>query len=87
MKKTFALMIAVFAVAMVFTSCTKEGQYMPTKKISEIVYTRSHKTGEVIVSTKMDDNGALTKVLAELAACGFVRLYRRCDCRLAGYAT
>ena len=31
---------------------------------------------EVIVSTKMDDNGALTKVLAELAACGFVRLYR-----------
>lgn len=44
MKKTFALMIAVFAVTMVFTSCTKEGQYMPKKRVSEIVYTRSYKT-------------------------------------------
>ena len=31
---------------------------------------------EVLAATKLEDNGALTKVLAELAACGFVRLYR-----------
>lgn len=43
MKKTFALMIAVFAVAMVFTSCTKEGQYMPKQKISEVKHTRTYK--------------------------------------------
>lgn len=39
MKKTLALMVAFFALTVVFTSCTKEGQYMPNKKISEIVYT------------------------------------------------
>lgn len=43
MKKTFALMVAVFAFAMVFTSCTKEGQYMPKQKISEIVHTKYYK--------------------------------------------
>ena len=31
---------------------------------------------EIITATGLDDNGALTKVLAELAACGFLRLYR-----------
>lgn len=31
---------------------------------------------EVLTSTKMEDNGAVTKILAELAACGFVRMYR-----------
>ena len=31
---------------------------------------------EVIAATKLEDNGALSKVLAELAACGFIRLYR-----------
>lgn len=31
---------------------------------------------EIISAAKMEDNGALTKVLAELAACGFIRLYR-----------
>ena len=31
---------------------------------------------EVIFATKMEDNGALTKVIAELAACGFIRIYR-----------
>lgn len=55
MKKTFALMIAVFAFAMVFTSCTKEGQYMPNKKISKIVRTRSHMTGELLVSTTQSE--------------------------------
>lgn len=55
MKKTLALMVAFFALTVVFTSCTKEGQYMPNKKISEIVYTRSHKTGELIVSTKQSE--------------------------------
>lgn len=44
MKKTFATVLAVFAFALVFTSCTKEGQYMPSKKISEIVHTSSYKT-------------------------------------------
>jgi len=44
MKKTFVLMIAVFAFAMVFTSCTKEGQYMPSKKISEIVFSKTYKS-------------------------------------------
>ena len=31
---------------------------------------------EVLGATKLEDNGAMTKVLAELAACGFIRLYR-----------
>lgn len=44
MKKTFALMVAVFALSVAFTSCSKEGQYMPKKKISEIVRTGSYKT-------------------------------------------
>lgn len=44
MKKIFALMTAVFALSMVFTSCTKEGQYMPKKKISEVVHQKSYTT-------------------------------------------
>ena len=31
---------------------------------------------EIISSAKIEDNGALTKLLSELAACGFVRAYR-----------
>jgi hypothetical protein len=58
MKKTFALMVAVFAFAMVFNSCEKEGQYKPSKKISKIVYTRSHKTGELVVSTTQGEKWA-----------------------------
>lgn len=39
MKKIFTLMIAVFSLAMAFTSCSKdmEGVYAPKKKISEII--------------------------------------------------
>lgn len=44
MKKTFAFMIAVFAAAMFFTSCEKEGQYVPKQKISEIKHTKTYKT-------------------------------------------
>lgn len=51
MKKTFVLMIAVFAMVVAFTSCEKEGQYMPKKKISRIVYTHSHKIGDLTIST------------------------------------
>lgn len=51
MKKTFVSLLAIFAVIIVFTSCTKEGQYMPSKKISEIVYVHSHKVGDLVVST------------------------------------
>lgn len=51
MKKTFALMIAVFAMIVAFTSCEKEGQYMPKKKISRVVYTHSHKVGDLTIST------------------------------------
>ena len=41
MKKTFALMTVVLVAAVAFTSCTKEGQYNPKKKISKIVYASS----------------------------------------------
>lgn len=51
MKKTLVSLLAVFAFTIVFTSCTKEGQYMPSKKISEIVRVRSHKVGELVVSS------------------------------------
>ena len=44
MKKTFVFMIAVFAVALAFTSCEKEGQYTPKQKISEVKHTRTYKT-------------------------------------------
>jgi len=44
MKKTFALLIAVFVAALAFTSCEKEGQYVPKQKISEIKHTRTYKT-------------------------------------------
>lgn len=56
MKKTFALMIAVFAFAMIFNSCEKEGQYMPKKKISEIVYTKYYKfsTGTIVSRTERE---------------------------------
>jgi hypothetical protein len=52
MKKTFALMIAVFAMIVVFSSCEKEGQYKPKKKISQIVYTHSYKVGDLTISTQ-----------------------------------
>ena len=42
MKKTFALMTVVLVAAVAFTSCTKEGQYNPKKKISEIVFNSSY---------------------------------------------
>ena len=51
MKKTMVSLLAIFAFTIVFTSCTKDGQYMPNKKISEIVRIRSHKVGELVVST------------------------------------
>lgn len=51
MKKTLVSLLAVFALTVIFTSCTKEGQYMPSKKISEIVYVHSHKVGDLLVST------------------------------------
>lgn len=57
MKKTFQVLIALCALAVAFPSCTKEGQYMPKKKISEIVYTRSYKdaaTGVTISSTERE---------------------------------
>ena len=44
-------MMAVFAFAMVFTSCEKDGQYMPKKKITKITYYHSHKVGDLIIST------------------------------------
>lgn len=44
MKKTFVFMIAVFAVALAFTSCEKEGQYTPKQKITEVKHTRTYKT-------------------------------------------
>lgn len=55
MKKTFALMIAVFAMVVAFTSCEKEGQYKPKKKISQIIYTQSHKVGDLTISTKKSE--------------------------------
>lgn len=42
MKRTFAFMIAVFVTALAFTSCEKEGQYVPKQKISEIKHVRYH---------------------------------------------
>lgn len=44
MKKSLVSVLAIFAFAIVFTSCTKEGQYMPSKKIKEIVYTDYYRT-------------------------------------------
>ena len=43
MKKTFTFVIAFVMSALVFSSCQKEGQYMPKKKISEISTTTSYK--------------------------------------------
>ena len=39
---------------------------------------------ELISSTGMEDSGALTKVLKELSACGFVRKYRIPGCKTKG---
>lgn len=55
MKKTVALMIVTLAVAMFFTACTKDGQYMPKKKISKIVYTQSSKVEGLTVSTTQSE--------------------------------
>lgn len=39
MKKVFTLSIALIICALVFSSCKKEGQYLPKKKITKIVDT------------------------------------------------
>ena len=47
-------------------------------KVVEVLATKKvgMTRGEIVAASRLEDNGALTKVLAELVACGFVRLYR-----------
>jgi len=51
-------MVAVFALSMVFNSCEKDGRYAPNKKISKIVFTRSHKAGDLVVSSTQSEKWA-----------------------------
>lgn len=58
MKRTFQFLMAVCAFVVAFSSCTKEGQYLPKEKISQIVYTKSYTeaiTGITVSSTEKEE--------------------------------
>ncbi|MCR4965961.1 MAG: hypothetical protein K6A41_09940 [Bacteroidales bacterium] len=68
MKKTFCLLAVLVVGALVFSSCQKEGQYLPKQKISRIEYQAYYSSdlGSVSVTNEVQDWEWTDKLLSKI---------------------